>query len=159
MVQHTTSKKWRERFKERGINATISPPTMQLGQLTIRGQSKITTPGLYVAPPKNHDHGVLIAVKPSELFISTESAQGSCHTPECALYYNNDAIVKGKIPPERVLGSFDYQLKPKERREAERYDSEWVFNPNKIALQDPEMKNIIKCLDYDRGIVRWCNCQ
>lgn len=157
LVQHKTKKTWREHFKQRGIDTTVSPPDMYYGRLTKYGQAKIREAGLYVEPPGKLDSGVLIAVKPSELAISYESADKGCETPECALYYWRDAIIKGThIPPERVLGSFDYRLKPKKRRETEQYDSEWMFRENEAARNDKEMRRILRCIDYPP--LRWCKC-
>lgn len=161
IVQHNTSEKWRKEFKEKGIDATIEPPDMNLGRLTTKGQSKIFEAGLYVAPPKDYEGGVLIAVKPSELKISSESAQGGyCHTPECALYHKGDAIIKAKIPAERVLGSSDYQLKTKKEQKntKDNYDSHWVFNKNPKALKKKEMAKMAKCIKYDNDL-NWCECK
>lgn len=167
IVQHETTKKWEEKFKEQGIDCTIPPPEMRYGRLTTKKgfpygyQEPICTTGLYVQPPKQYESGVVIAIKPHELAISQESAQGSCKTPECALYYYRDAIVKDIIPPERVLGSFNWQPKPREQWESDIHYShnyEWKFNPNEKALKNKEMKELVECIEYKDGNLEWCGC-
>lgn len=168
IVQHETTEKWENKFKEQGVDCTIPPPEMRYGRLTAKKgfpygyQEPICSVGLYVQPPKQFESGVVIAVKPSELDISQESVQGSCHTPECALFYYRDAIIKGKIPPERVLGSLNWQPKPKDQWKPDVHYShnyEWAFNPNEKALKNKDMKELANCIEYKDKKLIWCGCK
>jgi hypothetical protein len=85
IVQHETTADWIEKFLKDGVDATIPPPDTRYGRLTIRDgrpyQTPIYTTGLYVQPPDDYTRSVLIAVKPHELAVSSESAGGGCAVP------------------------------------------------------------------------------
>lgn len=128
-VRHMTRGKWIEDMMNYGIDANSAPPDINLGRLTAKengdwSQSRITEPGLFVAPNTlGYEDGFVIQVRAKDIHLSEEAKGLGYKTGLEGLYGAKDAIISGGvIPPENIVGLVKWNHSTNER--------EWHPNPN-----------------------------